>query len=247
MNLYTHDNILPNKNSSLSKTEQVSFMFDSISTKYDLLNTILSFNLDKKWRKKAILKLLENKPELVLDVATGTADMAIEMAKKSPTSNIIGIDISPKMIDIGKQKILSNKLSQKIQLKVADSLNLPFSDDTFDAVMVSFGIRNFENLDQGLSEILRVLKPTGKLIILEFSTPTNAWFKPFVLFYISIIAPFIAFIFSKNYKAYYYLNKSIQYFPQGENLKNILEKLGYKNINFQKLNFQICTIYEAKK
>lgn len=247
MNLYTHDKVLPNKNSSLSKTEQVSFMFDSISSKYDLLNAILSFNLDKKWRKKAIFKLLEDNPGLVLDVATGTADMAIEMAKKSPETNIIGIDISPKMIDIGKQKILSNKLSNKIHLKVANSLDLPFTNNYFDAVMVSFGIRNFENLDNGLSEILRVLKPSGKLIIVEFSSPTNAWIKPFVLFYISIIAPLIAFIFSQNFKAYYYLNKSIQHFPQGDNLKNILLKLGYKNINFQKLNFQICTIYEARK
>ena len=247
MNKYKHDLILPNQGSLKTKTEQVSEMFDTISHRYDLLNKILSFNLDKKWRQKAINTLLSNKPTKILDIACGTADMSILAAKKSKQLEIIGVDISEKMVSIGKQKVINQYLSNNIKLIIADTLNLPFADNSFDGAMVAFGIRNFENLDKGLLEIKRVLKPGGRLIILEFSYPTKILNKFIVSIYLSIFAPCIAYLFSDNFKAYNYLNKSIKKFPQGHELANIITQLNFQSVKFEKLNFEICTIYEVKK
>ena len=244
---FAHDDVVPNSSSTLSKKEQVANMFDNIAYRYDFLNRFLSAGTDIIWRKKALNFLKDAKPQRILDVATGTADVAIMAAKQLKASEIIGIDISDGMLEIGRKKIASNNLEQVITLYNGDSEAIKYSDNSFDAVTVAFGVRNFQNLEKGLSEILRVLQPGGKLVVLEFSRPRKAFFKYFYDVYMKTIAPGMGKLFSKNRGAYQYLDESIKKFPEGKNFTQILETVGYRNIVYKSLSFGICTIYCGQK
>jgi demethylmenaquinone methyltransferase/2-methoxy-6-polyprenyl-1,4-benzoquinol methylase len=239
-------NITPYKESSLSKKEQVTQMFDTISGNYDGLNRVISFGIDVKWRKKVLQIVKASNPKTILDIATGTGDLAILMAE-TKAEKIIGLDISVGMLEVGKQKIAAKKLSQKIEMMVGDSEKMPFEDNTFDAITVAFGIRNFENLEKGLAEILRVLKPNGTFVILETSNPTKFPFKQGYVFYTKNILPLIGKLFSKDNVAYGYLSESAAVFPFGEALNNILKKTGFINVVDMPQTFGVATIYSASK
>ena len=239
-------NITPYKDSSLGKKEQVAQMFDTISGNYDRLNRVISFGIDVKWRKK-VLKIVANKnPETILDIATGTGDLAILMTKTN-AKKIIGLDISAGMLDVGRIKINELKLNHKIDMVLGDSESMPFEDNAFDAITVAFGVRNFETLEKGLSEILRVLKPNGIFVILETSVPEKTPFKQGYTFYTKNILPLIGKIFSKDNNAYGYLQESAANFPYGEALNNILRKIGFIDIAAMPQTFGVATIYSASK
>lgn len=229
-----------------SKKEQVADMFDNIAARYDLLNHVLSLSIDKGWRKKVVRMASEGDPKLILDVATGTADLAIALEKAAP-EKITGIDISAGMLDVGRQKIEKKGLSKLISLEQADSENLPFPDNTFDAITVAFGVRNFENLEKGLSEMRRVLKPGGRLLVLEFSQPQKFPFKQLYNFYFKNILPTIGKLVSKDARAYTYLPESVQAFPFGEKFMAIMAKCGYQKGRRIPVTFGIATIYEGLK
>ena len=197
MTQFAHDTVVPFKNSDLTKKEQVAEMFDDIAFRYDFLNRFLSAGIDIRWRKKAIAQLKEKNPKIILDVATGTADLAIMASGILKTPKIIGIDISEGMLDVGRKKIAAANLQNTIELLKGDSEAISFPDNTFDAVMVSFGVRNFQNLEKGLGEIKRVLKPGGKLVVLEFSKPKLIGVKSFYSFYMNVLSPSIGKLFSK--------------------------------------------------
>lgn len=236
----------PYKDSDLGKKEQVAQMFDNISGNYDDLNRVISFGIDIKWRKK-VLKLVSDKnPQNILDIATGTGDLAILMTKTTATK-IIGLDISAGMLDVGRQKIQQKNLSNKIEMILADSENMPFENDTFDAITVAFGVRNFENLEKGLAEILRVLKPNGIFVILETSVPEKFPFKQGYQFYSRNILPLIGKLFSKDNSAYQYLSDSASVFPFGEALNNILRKIGFIAVQSMPQTLGVATIYKASK
>jgi demethylmenaquinone methyltransferase / 2-methoxy-6-polyprenyl-1,4-benzoquinol methylase len=239
-------NITPYKNSNLGKKEQVTQMFDTISGNYDDLNRVISFGIDIKWRKKVLKIVADTNPELILDIATGTGDLAILMTQTS-AKKIIGLDISPGMLEVGIQKIASQKLSDKIDMVIADSENMPYENNTFDAITVAFGVRNFENLEKGLTEILRVLKPNGVFVILETSVPEKTPFKQGYKFYSKNILPLIGKMFSKDNVAYEYLSESASVFPYGENLNNILRKIGFIDVKHIPQTFGVATIYSASK
>jgi demethylmenaquinone methyltransferase/2-methoxy-6-polyprenyl-1,4-benzoquinol methylase len=239
-------NITPYKDSELGKKEQVAQMFDTISGNYDGLNRVISFGIDIKWRKK-VLKLVSDKnPKTVLDIATGTGDLAILMANTN-AEKIIGLDISAGMLEVGKTKIKAKNLSDKIEMILADSENMPFEDHTFDAITVAFGVRNFENLEKGLAEILRVLKPNGIFVILETSVPVKTPYKQGYTFYSKNILPLIGKLFSKDDSAYQYLSESASVFPYGEALNNILRKIGFIEVKAMPQTFGVATIYSASK
>jgi demethylmenaquinone methyltransferase/2-methoxy-6-polyprenyl-1,4-benzoquinol methylase len=239
-------NITPYKDSELGKKEQVAQMFDTISGNYDGLNRVISFGIDIKWRKK-VLKLVSDKnPKTVLDIATGTGDLAILMTNTS-AEKIIGLDISAGMLAIGRNKIKAKNLSDKIEMILADSENMPFEDNTFDAITVAFGVRNFENLEKGLTEILRVLKPNGIFVILETSVPDKTPYKQGYTFYSKNILPLIGKLFSKDNSAYQYLSESASVFPYGEALNNILRKNGFIDVKAMPQTFGVATIYSASK
>ncbi|MBA6155945.1 bifunctional demethylmenaquinone methyltransferase/2-methoxy-6-polyprenyl-1,4-benzoquinol methylase UbiE [Tenacibaculum sp. S7007] len=238
--------IKPYKDSELGKKEQVAKMFDNISEDYDGLNRVISLGIDVSWRKKVVKLVGENKPQQILDIATGTGDLALMMSDLNPTK-IVGLDISEGMLEVGKQKVARANLSDKIEMIVGDSENIPFEDNTFDAITVSFGVRNFENLDKGLTEIFRVLKPGGKFVVLETSNPTKFPFKQGYKFYTNFILPVIGKIFSKDKVAYSYLSESANYFPFGEAFNNILQKNGFKNAKNLPVTFGVASIYTATK
>jgi demethylmenaquinone methyltransferase/2-methoxy-6-polyprenyl-1,4-benzoquinol methylase len=238
--------VLPNKNSEKSKKNQVEEMFDSISPRYDLLNHILSGNIDKLWRKKTIKMLKYYQPDLILDVATGTADFAVA-ATKINGAKVVGVDISEGMLDVGRKKIEKKKLTNSIKLIKADSEKLPFDENKFDAAIVGFGVRNFENLKKGLVEIKRVLKPGAVFYILEFSKPAKAPFKQIYQFYFTKILPFVGKLVSKNSSAYSYLPESVKEFPDGDDFLTILADAGFTNSRCFIQTFGIATIYEAHK
>ncbi len=238
--------IKPYKDSELGKKEQVAKMFDNISEDYDGLNRVISLGIDVSWRKKVVKLVGENKPQQILDIATGTGDLALMMYDLNP-KKIIGLDISAGMLEVGKQKVAKANLTDKIEMIVGDSENIPFEDNTFDAITVSFGVRNFENLDKGLTEILRVLKPGGKFVVLETSNPTKFPFKQGYKFYTNFILPVIGKIFSKDKVAYSYLSESANYFPFGEAFNNILQKNGFKNAKNLPVTFGVASIYTATK
>lgn len=237
---------LPNRTSKLSKKGQVEEMFDSISNRYDLLNHLLSANIDKVWRRNVIKRIKKYQPKTILDIATGTGDFAIA-ATKIDVAKVIGIDISEGMLKVGRKKIEKRKLSDRIELIKADSENLPFDDNSFDAAMVGFGVRNFENLEKGLSEVLRVLKPGGVFFILEFSKPEKTPFKQVYHIYFNRILPFIGRIISKDKNAYDYLPESVNEFPYGESFLDILANVGLIKNTFYSQTFGIATIYESYK
>mgnify|MGYP006184085009 FL=1 len=239
-------NITPYKDSSLVKKEQVTQMFDTISGNYDDLNRVISLGIDVKWRKKVVALVAEKNPENILDIATGTGDLAILMTKTS-AKKIVGLDLSVGMLEVGKKKIAAQNLSDKIEMVVGDSENIPFPDNYFDAITVSFGIRNFETLEKGLAEIYRVLKPGGVFVILETSVPTKFPFKQGYSFYTKMILPLIGKIFSKDKNAYGYLSTSAANFPFGEKLNNILRKVSFIDCVALPQTFGVATIYTATK
>lgn len=240
-----HNKITPYQNDA-TKKEQVAQMFDNISSNYDGMNRVISFGTDVSWRKKVLKLVDDTNPNNILDIATGTGDLAILMSKTNATK-IIGLDISAGMLEVGKQKIEKNKLSNRIEMILGDSENIPFEDNYFDAITVAFGIRNFENLDNGLSEILRVLKPGGLFVILETSVPQKFPFKQGYLFYSKYILPNIGRLFSRDKSAYKYLADSAKAFPYGEVLNNKLRKIGFYNVKSMPQTFGVATIYTAQK
>ncbi|WP_310560318.1 bifunctional demethylmenaquinone methyltransferase/2-methoxy-6-polyprenyl-1,4-benzoquinol methylase UbiE [Flavobacterium sp.] len=239
-------NVTPYKDSTLSKKEQVASMFDTISGNYDNLNRVISFGIDIKWRKKVLKMVANTDPKTILDIATGTGDLAILMAQ-TKAEQIIGLDISAGMLEVGKQKILERNLSQRIEMVLADSENMPFEAHYFDAITVAFGVRNFENLEKGLAEILRVLKPNGIFVILETSIPEKTPYKQGYTFYSKNILPIIGKLFSKDDAAYGYLSESAAAFPYGEALNNILKKIGFIDVVALPQTFGVATIYSASK
>lgn len=239
-------NVTPYKDSGLGKKEQVAQMFDTISENYDGLNRVISFGIDVKWRKKVLKMVADTKPKTILDIATGTGDLAILMTATSATE-IVGADISAGMLDVGRKKISERKLDSKIKMVLADSENLPFEDNYFDAITVAFGVRNFENLEKGLAEILRVLRPGGIFVILETSVPTRFPYKQGYRFYSKFILPVIGRLFSKDKSAYAYLSESASVFPYGEALNNILRKIGFIEVKDLPQTMGVATIYSASK
>ena len=238
--------ITPYKDSSLSKKEQVTQMFDNISGNYDGLNRVISMGIDVKWRNKVVALVADKNPETILDIATGTGDLVILMSKTS-AKKIIGLDISPGMLEVGKEKIEKAHLTGRIEMVLGDSENMQFADNYFDAITVSFGIRNFETLEKGLAEIYRVLKPDGIFVILETSVPTQFPFKQGYAFYTRFILPLIGKLFSKDNNAYSYLSESAANFPFGENLNNILRKISFINCKAMPQTLGVATIYTATK
>ncbi len=238
--------VTPYKDSELGKKEQVTQMFDNISKNYDGLNRVISFGIDIKWRKRVVAILKNKKPKTILDIATGTGDLAINMIETDATK-IVGLDISPGMLEVGKTKVAAKELHNTIEMVVGDSENLPFEENSFDAVTVAFGVRNFETLEKGLAEIYRVLKPTGTFVVLETSVPTKTPFKQGYRFHCNYILPIIGRLFSKDRSAYTYLSESAAVFPHGENFNNILRKIGFIEVENKPQTFGVASIYVATK
>ncbi|MWW26421.1 bifunctional demethylmenaquinone methyltransferase/2-methoxy-6-polyprenyl-1,4-benzoquinol methylase UbiE [Algibacter lectus] len=238
--------IKPYKDSDLGKKEQVTQMFDTISGDYDGLNRVISFGIDIKWRKK-VVKIVKNaNPDSILDVATGTGDLAINLAETN-ASRIVGFDISSGMLEIGKTKVTKKALDSKIEMILGDSESMPFEDNSFDAITVAFGVRNFESLENGLKEIYRVLKPNGTFVILETSMPDKTPYKQGYNFYTKNILPLIGKMFSKDRSAYKYLCESASVFPYGEALNNILRKIGFIDVEDLPQTLGVATIYKSSK
>jgi len=234
--------ITPYRDSAKGKKEQVAEMFDNIAPKYDFLNHFLSFGIDKLWRKKAIKLVINHKPESVLDVATGTADFALE-SLKTGAKQIVGVDISEEMLNVGRTKIQNLGVGDRVVLQSGDAENLAFSDGYFDAVTVAFGVRNFENLSKGIGEIYRVLKPGGMICVLEFSKPTLFPVKQLYTFYSFYILPLLGRLFSKDNSAYRYLPESVEQFPDGEQFLEVLKQIGFTQARQHRQTFGIATIY----
>lgn len=238
--------ITPYKNKSDAKKKQVADMFDSISSKYDFLNHFLSLGIDIQWRKKAINYLKKDKPKQILDIATGTGDLAIEALTLNP-EKIIGVDISEGMLNVGREKMKRKGYDQVINMQSGDSENLHFDDNKFDSIIVAFGVRNFENLEKGLTEMNRVLKPGGKAVILEFSKPSIFPFKQLYNFYFRWILPKVGKLISKDNTAYSYLPESVKEFPYGKDFLRILDSIGFKNTECKPLTLGISSIYIGEK
>lgn len=238
--------VVPNASSTDTKKAQVENMFDDIAPRYDLLNRVLSLRIDTLWRKKVRKLLAPHKPQKVLDIATGTGDLAIELAKLQP-QEIIGFDLSAEMLHYGQKKIEAKNLDRLISMQKGDSENMPFDTETFDAITVAFGVRNFENLNKGLQEIHRVLKTNKHFIILEFSKVKTFPLKQLYAFYFRYITPTIGKLLSKNKEAYSYLHDSVEVFPEGEEMCLILKKIGFKNVTCKTLSFGIASIYYCEK
>ncbi len=238
--------VVPYKEDNGSKKQQVARMFDSISGKYDFLNHFLSLGIDIRWRRKAIALLKDLQPKTILDVATGTGDFAVEALSLQP-SKIIGVDISEGMLDVGRQKMKARQLDGIIELRSGDSEKLPFEDNFFDAVIVAFGVRNFEDLERGLSEMLRVVRPGGRIVVLEFSRPTKFPMKQLYNAYFTAILPLIGRWVSRDQAAYSYLPESVQAFPDGPDFIRILSDVGYKNPQCKSLTFGISSLYWGSK
>ncbi len=236
----------PYKDSDQSKKIQVTKMFDTISKEYDGLNRVISFGIDVKWRNKVVKIVSDKKPENILDIATGTGDLAISLTATNAKA-IIGLDISDGMLEVGRNKISAKELDDIISMVIGDSEDLPFKDNTFDAITVAFGVRNFENLEKGLAEILRVLKPNGIIVILETSVPTNPIYKAGYNIHTKFILPIIGKLFSQDKVAYSYLSESASVFPYGEALNNILRKIGFINVEDKPQTMGVATIYTASK
>jgi len=241
------EKVTPYKNHQSSKKEQVATMFNNISKTYDFLNHFLSLGIDIIWRKKAIKELLKDQPQSILDVATGTGDFAFEALKILKPKKIIGVDISQGMLDIAEEKIIKRNQSAYFEVRLGDSEKLLFDNHTFDAVTVAYGVRNFENLEQGIADMLRVLKPGGKAVILEFSKPKTFPIKQLYNFYFNYITPTVGKIFSKDASAYTYLPESVNAFPDGKRFTDLMEKVGYQNTKAKPLAFGICSIYTGTK
>lgn len=238
--------VVPYKEDPGAKKQQVARMFNRISGRYDFLNHFLSLGIDILWRKKAIRLLKDQHPKQILDVATGTGDFAIESLSLQP-DRVIGVDISEGMLDVGRTKLRDRKLDDRIELRTGDSENLPFEDNIFDAVIVAFGVRNFENLEAGLKEMRRVLKPGGTVVILEFSKPSKFPMKQLYNAYFTAILPFVGRLISRDDSAYRYLPESVQAFPDGKDFLNVLSGIGFKNPKCDPLTFGISSLYWGSK
>lgn len=238
--------VKPDQNSSDTKKQQVEQMFDDIARRYDLLNRSLSLGIDISWRKKTINSLKEVNPKRILDVATGTADLAIEALRLNPDS-VTGIDLSAGMLEFGQVKLNERGLQNKIKLVKGDSEKLPFEEGSFDAVTVAFGVRNFENLQAGMNEMYRVLRPGGKIAVLEFSKPTAFPFKQVYNFYFSYILPLLGGMISKSKNAYTYLPESVKHFPEGDEFTAFMRNAGFVSYKCKPLTFGICTLYTGIK
>ncbi len=238
--------VVPDAGSKLSKKEQVADMFNNIAGKYDFLNHFLSLGIDKGWRKKAIAEIAKVQPKTILDVATGTGDLAIAASKLNP-EKIIGIDIAAQMLDVGRQKLKEKGLDELITMQVGDSEALPFADNSFDAITCAYGVRNFEHLEEGLKEMCRVMRPGGKLAILEFSHPKKFPVKQGYQFYFKYILPTLGKLVSKHSTAYSYLPESVMAFPEGQRFCDILAQCGFKEPKACPLTFGITTLYTATK
>ena len=229
------------------KSDNVAAMFNSIAAKYDFLNHFLSLGIDKLWRRRLVKQLAKSNPRQVLDIATGTGDLAIQLAKHHKSVNITGVDISENMLSIGREKILKRKLEGRINLKQANSLSLPFADAEFDAAMVAFGVRNFEDLSKGITEIHRVLKDGGSLYVLEFSMPSRFPMRNLYRFYFRRVLPFVGGIVSGSKSAYTYLPESVFAFPVKEKFVEIMANAGFKNCSYKRLTFGVASIYVGSK
>jgi demethylmenaquinone methyltransferase/2-methoxy-6-polyprenyl-1,4-benzoquinol methylase len=238
--------VIPYKNSGLGKKEQVTQMFDTISKNYDGLNRVISFGIDVKWRKRVVAILKMKKPKNILDIASGTGDLAINLVHTG-AEKIIGLDISPGMLEVGKQKVSDKNLESIIEMVLGDSENLPFDENSFDGITVAFGVRNFETLEKGLLEIFRVLKPGGTFVVLETSVPTRFPFKQGYRFYTKHVLPVIGRLFSRDASAYSYLSESASIFPHGEAFNNILRKTGFIGVENRPQTFGAASIYVATK
>ncbi|MCH1517796.1 MAG: bifunctional demethylmenaquinone methyltransferase/2-methoxy-6-polyprenyl-1,4-benzoquinol methylase UbiE [Flavobacteriaceae bacterium] len=238
--------VTPYKDASSSKKQQVTQMFDDISNQYDVLNRVISLGIDQSWRRKVVKIAAKQAPKRILDIATGTGDLAIAL-KKTNAEEIIGLDISPGMLAVGKDKVKALKLDTTIAMVIGDSEQLNYDDNYFDVVTVAFGVRNFENLEKGLSELFRVLRPHGKLIILETSVPTKFPFKQGYYLYSGFIVPLVGRIFSRDQRAYQYLSDSAAAFPYGENFNNILRKIGFIEVKDNPQTLGVASIYCATK
>lgn len=244
---YDAEKIVPYEDDNASKGQQIERMFDEIAPQYDLLNRMMSLGLDKSWRKKGILSLKELAPQTILDIATGTGDLAILAHDLLKPQAILGVDISNEMMKVGERKVAAKGLSDKIRFDWQDSTDLQLVSDSFDAAMVAFGIRNFENLDKGLQSILRVLRPGGQLMILELSTPEHFPMKQAYYIYSRFIIPLLGRLISQSRKAYTYLPQSISAFPQNKAMKEILEKNGFQKASYKVLFPGVCSLYLAEK
>ena len=244
--MYKQEQIKPYEGTG-DKGKLVEEMFDNIAPTYDTLNHRLSWDIDKGWRKKAIKRLLPYAPKKMLDIATGTGDFAILAAQMLHPEQLVGADISEGMMEIGRQKVKRMGLDKVISFEKQDCLHLGYEDETFDAVTAAFGIRNFQNLDQGLSEMCRVLKKGGHLSIVELTTPVSFPMKQLFRIYSGTVLPIYGKLISKDQSAYDYLNKTIAAFPQGEVMMEVLKKAGFENAEFKRLTFGICTLYFATK
>jgi len=247
MTKFAHDEVMPFQGSEQEKKEQVAEMFNNIAFRYDFLNRFLSGGVDIWWRKKAISQLTALAPKNILDVATGTGDVAILTYQMLHPQKITGIDISEGMLDLGRKKIEKLGLQNHIELLSGDSEIIRFNDQSFDAITVAFGVRNFQHLEKGLQEMFRVLKPGGKLVVLEFSKSKTKILSGLFHFYMNVITPAIGKLFAKNRDAYQYLNNSVQAFPEGETFLNIMHDAGFTQTYLKKLSFGICTIYCGSK
>jgi demethylmenaquinone methyltransferase/2-methoxy-6-polyprenyl-1,4-benzoquinol methylase len=242
-----NENITPYHSKTATKKEQVASMFDNISGTYDFLNHFMSLGIDIIWRKKAIRELLVLKPKVILDVATGTGDFAFEAIKILNPDQIIGVDISSGMLEVAKKKISERNLQGVFSVQLGDSEGLQFADDHFDAITVAFGVRNYENLEKGLSDMYRVLKPGGKIVILEFSKPRAFPIKQGYNFYFKHITPLLGKLFSKDERAYSYLPESVAAFPDGADFVNLMTKVGFKSTKDRRLTFGVSAIYTGIK
>jgi len=238
--------VTPYQKEAEGKKVQVEQMFDNIAHRYDFLNHLLSVGIDKLWRRKAIKHIATYNPKIMMDMATGTGDFAIDAADRMPLEKLVALDLSEEMLAIGKQKIKKEK-HQVIEFVKGDSENLAYENDTFDAMTAGFGVRNFENLEKGLAEMYRVLKPGAPLVILEISQPDNKFLKAFFSIYFKGILPLVGRLFSKDHRAYTYLPESVEVFPKGEAFENILKKVGFKNAKHQALTLGICAMYLCEK
>lgn len=241
------ERINPYQGDKREKSQQVRAMFDNIAPAYDFMNRAMTFGIDKLWRRKAVRLIENSRPARILDVASGTGDLAIMLAHRIPSVSVLGVDISEGMLDIGRKKVVEAGLEQRVSFESADCLSLPFRDDSFDCVSVAYGVRNFQNLLAGYREMYRVLRPGGMLCVIELSTPDSLFVRPFYRFYTKCIIPAVGRLVSKDVRAYSYLPESIAAVPKGDNMLEIISEAGFREARFRPLTFGVCTIYTAFK
>lgn len=241
------ERINPYQDDQREKTQQVRAMFDNIAPAYDFMNRAMTFGIDKLWRAKAVRIVRRNHPELILDVASGTGDLAILLARRIPEASILGVDLSKGMLQLGERKVAEAGLADRVSFAVADCMALPMPDDSFDCVTVAYGVRNFQNLLAGYREMYRVLRPGGMLCVIELSTPDSKFVLPFYRFYTRHVIPAVGRLISKDVRAYSYLPESISAVPKGHEMLSLISEAGFQESRFRRLTFGVCTIYTAFK